>query len=504
MSHSRTNPVIPGFHPDPSICRVGSDYYLTCSSFEYFPGLPVFHSTDLAHWTQIGNALDRPSQLALASAPSSGGIYAPTLRYHDGLFWIITTVIRPGGGNFVITATDAGGPWSEPIWLPELPGIDPDLVWDEGGTCWCTFAGIGQARISPRSGEVVGEPRQIWSGLPGAKAPEAPHLYHVGNWWYLIIAEGGTERGHSVSVARSRSVTGPFEACPSNPILTHRGTDHEIQNTGHADLVQAVDGSWWMVLLAVRPQGGTPGWHVLGRETFLAEVSWVDEWPVVGDLSTRLSLPVTSLDKPSVSEARHDFEAPELDPGWVSVRERSADHVTVAERKGWLTLRARGRSLDASDIVFVGRRQRWLRGTVKARIDASDGAGGLGIRLDEQHHYEIETGDGRVRVAARIGSVYTEVASAPLPNGVTTLVLQITDPKDDGPKTGPDTILFGVEDGAGAVQTLASLDGRYLSTEVAGGFTGRVIGMYAAEGTVHFDWYEEVDADAAGNSAHPR
>ena len=251
-----------------------------------------------------------------------------------------------------------------------------------------------------------------------------------------------------------------------------------------------------MVLLGVRPQGGTPGWHVLGRETFLAEVSWVDEWPVVGNLSTRLSLPVTSWDKPSISEARHDFEAPELEPGWISVRERSAAHVTLAERKGWLTLRAHGSSLDESDIVFVGRRQRWLRGTVKVRIDASEGTGGLGIRLDEQHHYEIEAGAGRVRVAARIGSVYTEVASAPLTNGVTTLVLQTTAPRDDGPRTGPDTVVFGVEDEAGVVQTLASLDGRYLSTEVAGGFTGRVIGMYATEGIVRFDWYEEADAMA--------
>lgn len=139
------NPVIPGFHPDPSICRVGDDYYLACSSFEYFPGIPLFHSRDLVHWTQIGNALDRPSQLRLpADMPSSGGIYAPTLRHHDGRFWLIVTNVSKGGGNLIVTATDPAGPWSDPIRLPGVPGIDPDLAWDEDGTCWCTFAGIAR------------------------------------------------------------------------------------------------------------------------------------------------------------------------------------------------------------------------------------------------------------------------------------------------------------------------------------------------------------------------
>ena len=280
-----TNPVIPGCHPDPSVCHVGDDYYLACSSFEYFPGVPVFHSRDLVHWTQIGNALDRPSQLRLPpDTPASAGIYAPTLRHHDGRFWLIVTNVSDEG-NLLCTATDPAGPWSDPIRLPGVTGIDPDLAWDADGNCWCTFAGIDQVRIDPRTGRVFGPPQRLWSGTPGAKYPEAPHLYRIGDHWYLLIAEGGTERGHGVSVGRGRTPTGPFEPCPANPILTHRSTDHPIQNTGHADLVRGPDGSWWMVLLGVRPRGGTPGWHVLGRETFLAPVSWVDGWPVVGELS---------------------------------------------------------------------------------------------------------------------------------------------------------------------------------------------------------------------------
>ncbi|MFC5911674.1 family 43 glycosylhydrolase, partial [Streptacidiphilus monticola] len=187
-------------------------------------------------------------------------------------------------GNLIVTATDPAGPWSEPTYLPDVHGIDPDLAWDEDGTCWCTVAGVSQYRINPHTGETLTEASPVWSGTPGALAPEAPHLYRIGDHWYLMIAEGGTERGHGVSIARGPSPSGPFEPCPWNPILTHRSTRKPIQNTGHADLVQAPDGSWWMVLLGVRPQGGTPGWHILGRETFLAPVTWQDGWPLVGEV----------------------------------------------------------------------------------------------------------------------------------------------------------------------------------------------------------------------------
>jgi xylan 1,4-beta-xylosidase len=487
-----TNPVIPGFHPDPSVCRVGEDYYLACSSFEYFPGIPLFHSRDLVHWTQIGNALERPSQLALPpKTPSSAGIYAPTLRHHDGRFWLIVTNVSEGGGNLLFTATDPAGPWSDPVRLPGVPGIDPDLAWDEEGTCWCTVAGVQQVRIDPYTGETFGPSHRIWSGTPGAKAPEAPHLYRIGDYWYLLIAEGGTERGHGVSVARGRTPTGPFEPCPANPILTHRGLDHPVQNTGHADLVQAPDGSWWMVLLGVRPGGGTPGWHALGRETFLAPVTWVDDWPVVGDLSLVMAAPPWPLQPGPAEPHRDDFDLSELQNRWISPRDRSARHCTTKERAGWLTLHARGSSLDDLDAVFVGRRQQHLSCRVRTRVDPGKGRGGLAVRLDEQHHYEIEAGREEVKVVARIGPLRTVVASRPVPAGPLVLGLDVTathTPRDA--RSGPDTLSFGVEEPDGTFTVLGTLDGRYLSTEVAGGFTGRVIGMYAAVGTVHFDWFD--------------
>ncbi|MFI1564682.1 glycoside hydrolase family 43 protein [Streptomyces sp. NPDC020490] len=486
-----TNPVIPGFHPDPSVCRVGDDYYLVCSSFEYFPGIPVFHSRDLVHWTQIGNALDRPGQLRLTvGTASSGGIYAPTLRHHDGRFWLIVTNVAEGEGNMLFTATDPAGPWSDPVRLPGVKGIDPDLAWDEDGTCWCTVAGVSQVRIDPYTGETLEAPRRLWSGTPGALAPEAPHLYRIGEYWYLLIAEGGTERGHGVSIARGRTPDGPFEPCPANPILTHRSTDRPVQNTGHADLVQGPDGSWWMVLLGVRPRGGTPGWHVLGRETFLAPVTWADGWPVVGEVAPGLPAPPWPLVPGPVESGRDDFDLADLRPYWISVRNRPEAHCTTEERTGWLTLRARGDGLDDPDVVFVGRRQQHLTCRVRTRIDPAQGRGGLAVRLDEEHHYEIEASEGEVRVLARVGPLRTVVGSRPVPPGPVVLGLRVSDTPPRDARTGPDTLTLGVEEPDGTFTVLGTLDGRYLSTEVAGGFTGRVIGMYASAGTVHFDWFD--------------
>ncbi|MFK8908130.1 glycoside hydrolase family 43 protein [Streptomyces sp. YS-3] len=485
-----TNPVIPGFHPDPSICRVGDDYYLVCSSFEYFPGVPVFHSRDLVHWTQIGNVLDRPGQLRLPpGTPSSGGIYAPTLRHHDGRFWLIVTNVARGEGNLLFSATDPAGPWSEPVRLPGVPGIDPDLAWDEDGVCWCTVAGVSQVRLDPLTGE-TSAPRRLWSGTPGALAPEAPHLYRIGAYWYLLIAEGGTERGHGVSIARGPTPSGPFEPCPANPILTHRGTDHPIQNTGHADLVRAPDGSWRMVLLGVRPRGGTPGWHVLGRETFLVPVEWVDGWPVVGDLSPDLPVPPWPLRPGPEEPVRDDFDDAGLQPRWISLRERPEDRCTTKERPGWLTLRAAGSSLDDNDAVFVGRRQQHLTCRTRALIDPSEGRGGLAVRLDERHHYEIEAAAGEVTVFARIGPLRAEVACRPAAAGPLVLGVDVAPQPPQDARTGPDVLSFGVVEPDGTLSVLTTLEGRYLSTEVAGGFTGRVIGMYASAGTVHFDWFD--------------
>lgn len=279
------NPIIPGFYPDPAICRVGGDYYLAASSFEYFPGVPIFHSRNLTEWEQIGNVLDRPTQLNVAPglAGASSGIYAPTLRHHDGLFWLVTSNFNDiRKGHLIVRAEDPAGDWSEPVYTEGAIGIDPDLAWDDDGTCQLTWSmlGITQATVDPASGRLLSPPRKLWNGT-GLAHPEGPHVFPRNGWWYLLIAEGGTGPGHSVSIARSRSITGPFEGHPANPILSHRSTDHPVQSTGHADVVELADGRWAMVHLGVRPHGTHPHWHVNGRETFLTGIAWDDDWPVV-------------------------------------------------------------------------------------------------------------------------------------------------------------------------------------------------------------------------------
>lgn len=256
LSSKYSNPILPGFYPDPSVCRVGADFYLVTSSFHYFPGVPIFHSRDLVHWRQIGHCLTSRSQLNLDGCKSSLGIFAPTLRFHKGLFYMITTNTN-GFRNFYVWAKQPEGPWSEPVWL-DWPGIDPSLFFDEDGRVYITgnggflgdeALGIYQAEINPETGSLLSERRFIWAGT-GAKAPEGPHLYKIHGKYYLLIAEGGTEYGHMVTIARSDHPYGPYESHPFNPILTHRSIDSPIQATGHADLVELEDGSWWAVFLA--------------------------------------------------------------------------------------------------------------------------------------------------------------------------------------------------------------------------------------------------------------
>lgn len=284
------NPILRGMHPDPTICRVESKYYLATSTFAYAPGVPVFESNDLLHWQQIGNILDREHQMDYKDMGMSDGTYAPTIRYHDGTFYMITTNPRRGG-NYYVTAEKPEGPWSEPVFLPEAEGIDPSLYF-EGDKCYyigqrekknAQYYGDCEIWISELDLEkkkLVGEKVSLWDGAAKhAIWPEGPHLYKKSGWYYLVIAEGGTAHEHSVSVARSREIFGPYESCKNNPVFTHRhlGMDYPIQCMGHTDLVEAEDGSWYAVMLGVRMLNRK---GALGRETFLVPVTWEDNWPV--------------------------------------------------------------------------------------------------------------------------------------------------------------------------------------------------------------------------------
>ena len=485
------NPVIPGFHPDPSICRVGDEYFLAVSSFTWFPGVPIFRSTNLVDWTQIGHALDRVEQLDLSDtgAWASLGVFAPTLRHHDGRFWLITTVMSEAGPhNFVVTADDPAGPWSDPLTLP-IPGIDPDIAWDHDGNCWVHYSAmhIARLRIDPATGEVLDGPEVTWSGT-GMQYPEAPHLIERDGWWYLLIAEGGTERCHAVSIARAPSPTGPWEGCPANPILSHRSLSNPIQSTGHADLVQHVDGSWWMVFLGTRPRGITPGFYVLGRETFLAPVEWVDGWPEVGPVEIDMVSRPTGRVESEYAGERVDFDQPTLDHRWAAVRRPPATLSSLDERPGWLSLNGTDATLDSTYPVLLARRQQHQTCRVRCLVDLADAdEAGLTVLMNETLHTDVALTADRVIARSRIGPLTGIVGEAPRTRAGEPVVLVIETVLTG---EGPDTIVVGFEDENGSTQVLAELDGRYLSTEVAGGFMGRMIGMYAVGGTAHFDWFE--------------
>lgn len=485
-------PIIPGFHPDPSICRVGDTYYLVCSSFEYAPGVPVFSSTDLRSWEQIGHVLDRPSQLNVRGAVASGGIFAPTLRHHDGRFWMITSNITDGQGHLLVTAEDPAGPWSDPVRVRGALGIDPDLAWDEDGTCYLTWAafdpaglgGISQAVLDPATGELLSERRRLWQGT-GGQHPEGPHLYRFDDRWYLMIAEGGTERGHAVTVARGPAPWGPFEPSPHNPLITARGTDSPVQNTGHADLVQRPDGGWAMVYLGVRTRGASPLWHVLGRETFAAGITWHEGWP-------RLGRPIEPLSGATGRELPGGLSLP---LSWVSPA-RFPDEVLRRHNNGWL-LTATDEDPAADDLSFAGRRQEHLHAQVTANIRAADAVGGLSVRLDGRHHLDLEVHPGGVRAVAQIGEIRSVLGELAVDHDAD-VVLQLRMEPADGSVfstgLGPDRVVAGIAAADGFVE-LGRLDGRYLSTELAGGFTGRLIGFYCCRGVLEIRSFDYVGSD---------
>ncbi len=324
MSHI-LNPIIPGFHPDPSICRDGDSFYIVNSSFSYFPGVPIFTTKDFCNIKQIGNVLTDDEQLPLGDAGTSAGIYAPTVRYHNGLFYMITTNVS-GQGNFICTAKDPCGKWSRPVKIEGTDGIDPSIFFDDDGKLY--FIGTHENPDGPRyfgdnvlyireldsttfqiTGTYENEKRFALRGaMSDANWAEGPHLYKKDGWYYIMFAEGGTGFNHSVMTARSRNIYGAYELNPCNPIISHRnlGTDYPVQYTGHADMTDAPDGSWYMVLLASRPCDGCTG---LGRETFLAQVDWENGWPVVNKGYGRLR---KEFDIPLTAEIPSNMAAPDM------------------------------------------------------------------------------------------------------------------------------------------------------------------------------------------------
>jgi len=296
------NPIINGGYPDPSIVRVDDDFYIVNSSFEYFPALPIHHSKDLVNWELIGYGIDRPSQgtgkVNLYDVQQQGGIHAPSIRYHDGLFYIVTTnVYSPVDKskptemvNFILTAKNPAGPWSDPYVIEGAPGIDPDIFFDDNGKVWFVGThdtgnpnknGIGEIWIQEldlNNWKLKGQRHSIWRGACGGCCVEGPHIYKQYGRYYLMVAEGGTSYNHAVMIASSKNIEGPYDSNPKNPILTsrHLSNNNWVHSTGHADLVQLKDKRWYMVSLGIRNEMDSTS--NMGRETHLMPVVWEEAW----------------------------------------------------------------------------------------------------------------------------------------------------------------------------------------------------------------------------------
>lgn len=480
------NPVIPGFHPDPSVCRVGDKFYLVNSTFQYFPGVPVFESTDMQHWTQIGNVLDRPSQLPLKGASSWLGIYAPTIRYNDGVYYMITTNVG-NGGNFMVTASDPRGPWSEPMWL-EQQGIDPSLYFEDG-KCYMVSNPdntIMLCEIDPNTGGQLTPSKPIWRGT-GGRYPEGPHIYKKDGYYYLLISEGGTEIAHKLTMARSRNIYGPYEGCPNNPIFTHcnmAGQSSQIQGTGHGDLVQGADGKWWISFLGFRFIGGS--YHHLGRETFVLPVEWPKGgWPVINGGKPAevvgLSTAIANSCSTSFANIGHEFihiQQP--------VEERY-EHVGTA-----LRLHCSKSTLTANEQpTFIGRRMQNPIMTSTTKVDATGLQPGdeVGMTLYQIHdgHSEIVMGrdnDGKyyLTVRHRIKSLEKEEPRKYIDSPCQYMRIQ---------STTPEMITFLAGTTPDNMQQLGYIDAPLLSTEVVGGFTGTILGIYATgKGYADFSFFD--------------
>lgn len=492
------NPILSGFYPDPSICAVNDDYYLVNSSFTYFPGLPVMHSKDLAHWEQIGNVLDRESQLPLPDSEVSRGLFAPTIRYYDGLFYVICTNVS-FGGNFVVTAENPAGPWSEPHYIEGADGIDPSLFFDEDGKCYyigthpnvngCEFFGdyyIYIQEFDYKEFKLVGKRVEAWNGaMRGVHWPEGPHLYKIGDYYYIIHAEGGTGPEHAVSVARSKDVFGPYENNFCNPIFTHRhlGVKYPVKYVGHADLFQAANGDWYMVMLAVRPVNG---YTTMGRETFLARVIWENDWPVVnpglGVLSDELNisldefkseLPVTSL--PNVSK-EYDFTSmKEFGPEFMSLRKPLYDAAKLT-KEGLLLKCGTDNLTEYKTPSYLCVRQDTLNFEARVSLYTDNlymGArAGICLFQNSAYHVRFEISECRVRVIFVRNNIEEVLASETLLDSPATLVIRVN---------GNKLNLYTFNE-KGMNPIVRDVDISDLSTEVAGGFVGCTLGMFATDG----------------------
>ncbi len=486
------NPIIPGFFSDPSVCRVGEDYYLVNSTFEYFPGVPVFHSKDLVNWEQIGYCIDRPSQL-----PEGLNIFATTIRHHQGTFYMITTNVG-AGGNFYVTATNPAGPWSDPIFI-EAKGIDPDLFFDDDGRTYVISSPFELYEIDLKTGKTLSEIRKVWNGVGGRYA-EGPHIYKKDGFYFLMAAEGGTEEAHSQTIARSKDIWGPYMNNPANPILTHvnaAGQGNPIQGVGHADIVDALDGSWWMVFHGYRTVADGVH-HILGRETCLAPVTWPKNgWPVVngnGTVTVDMTCPTLPLKPFPATPARTEFDEDKPSLEWNYLRYPVTSNYSLTARQGYLRLIGSEQTIeDRKSPTFIGRRIQHVYFTATTQMEfnptKANEQAGLSL-LNNGSHFDllVRQSKGKRVLVSRLmfGSVIHESREVVLKPGPVKLAIACERSR----------FILSYAQGNEPFKEIEKVDSKFLSSETVGGFTGVYVGLYATGNGKHsnasadFDWFE--------------
>jgi xylan 1,4-beta-xylosidase len=504
------NPILPGFHPDPSICRVSDDYYLVNSTFEWFPGLPVYHSKDLVNWELIGYGVDRPEQLKLGDGlGDSRGVFAPTIRFFEGTYYIINTCVDCGG-NFYITATNPAGPWSDPIWL-DAPGIDPSLFWDDDGRCYYIGHGnldendeqnrqwgVWMQELDTKRGTLKGERAQLTYGHAiNAIWTEGPHLYKIQGTYLLMVAEGGTEYNHSVTFHCSDKLWGPYVPNQVNPAITHRhlGMGYPVYAVGHADLVETQNGDWWSVMLAKRR---VDGYTPLARETFMTPVKMENHSgaltpiynPGIGRLETEQKRPDLPWSPVPEIPARDNFNTQELALQWNFLRVPLEKWHSVGE--DGLSLHLRPQVADSLvNPSMVARRIQHHQFEAATNLLFSskkeNEQSGLIIYRNSQCHYQLLREKKEiVLIKTRLG-VREEVARLPWEKKEVVLTA-----KADGIKL---TFGYGISlENQRPIGALQSMD--VVSDEVAGQFNGSYVGMYAtsngkqSKSYATFSWFE--------------
>ena len=503
------NPILPGWYSDPSICRTGDDYFLVTSSFAYFPGVPIFHSKDLVNWTQIGHVLDRPSQLPLEGQGITRGIFAPAISYneHNQTYYMITTNVERG--NFYVTTRDPFGAWSDPVWLPEVQGIDPSFFFDEDGKAYIVnndapegtplYEGHRALRIQEfdvESGQVFGpRPVIVNGGVNLEEKPiwiEGPHIYKIKGEYYLMAAEGGTGPQHSEVIFKSRQPMGPYIPWDQNPILTQRHLDPDREDpvtcAGHADLVQTPEGDWWAVFLACRPIDGE--FENLGRETFLMPVRWSDDgYPYMtrGEEVVPMILEKEGAVRGEQVtfgnfEVRDSFNGDSMGLQWMTLRAPADDLWSLTDQPGYLALDCT--PLKATDPVtpaLIIRRIQHHQFECTTRLvfdpDEQDAAGLLLLK-DEGHQYFLSVSkseDGREAALLKISSGgHEKLAAKAMEPGTESVGLRVV-------SHGKTLDFYVAGDSEEWELLIGDVEAYFLSTAHAGGFTGTTIGMYATK-----------------------